>query len=86
MSCCPDADVKIYLDAAPEARAKRRMLQNEEKGIEEPYEEVLAAIIERDARDKNRKEAPLRVSKDARVLDSSKPEFPGNRRRCLRMD
>lgn len=48
----PDADVKIYLDAAPEARAKRRMLQNEEKGIEEPYEEVLAAIIERDARDK----------------------------------
>lgn len=71
----PDADVKIYLDAAPEARAKRRMLQNEEKGIEEPYEEVLAAIIERDARDKNRKEAPLRVSKDARVLDSSSRNF-----------
>lgn len=71
----PDADVKIYLDAAPEARAKRRMLQNEEKGIEEPYEEVLAAIIERDARDKNRKEAPLRVSKDARVLDSSSLNF-----------
>lgn len=71
----PDADVKIYLDAAPEARANRRMLQNEEKGIEEPYEEVLAAIIERDARDKNRKEAPLRVSKDARVLDSSSLNF-----------
>ena len=71
----PDADVKIYLDAAPEARAKRRMLQNEEKGIEEPYEEVLAAIIERDARDKNRKEAPLRISKDARVLDSSSLNF-----------
>lgn len=71
----PDADVKIYLDAAPEARAKRRMLQNEEKGIEEPYEEVLAAIIERDARDKNRKEAPLRISKDAHVLDSSSLNF-----------
>ena len=44
----PNADVKIYLDATPEERAKRRVLQNKEKGIESSYEEVLENIKDRD--------------------------------------
>lgn len=71
----PDAEVKLYLDAAPEARAKRRMLQNQEKGINQSYDEVLESIIKRDERDKNREQAPLRVSKDAVLIDSSDISF-----------
>lgn len=71
----PDAELKIYLDAAPEARAKRRMAQNLEKGIESSYDEVLAAIQARDHADRTRKAAPLRVSKDAIVVDSSDLTF-----------
>ena len=40
----PNADVKIYLDATPEERAKRRFKQNREKGIDTPYEEILKSI------------------------------------------
>ena len=47
----PNADVKIYLDATPEERAKRRVKQNQEKQIPCTYEEVLQGIIERDKRD-----------------------------------
>lgn len=71
----PDAEVKIYLDAAPQARAKRRMLQDQQKGKEMPYEDVLKAIIERDRQDSNRKEAPLRISDAATVVDSSDLSF-----------
>lgn len=67
----PDAEVKLYLDAKPEARAKRRMLQDAEKGKIIPYEEVLAAIEARDLQDRTRKTDPLRVSKEAIVVDSS---------------
>ena len=48
----PNADVKIYLDASVEVRAKRRYNQNKEKGIEMPYEEILEAIKVRDENDK----------------------------------
>lgn len=67
----PNADVKIYLDATPEERAKRRLLQNKEKGIETSYEEVLANIKDRDYRDSNREIAPLRKAEDAIYIDSS---------------
>ena len=67
----PDADVKIYLDASPEERAKRRLKQNQEKGIDSSYKEVLQNIIDRDKRDSNREIAPLKQADDAIYLDST---------------
>lgn len=67
----PNADVKIYLDASPEERAKRRLKQNQEKGIESSYEEVLQNIIDRDKRDSSREIAPLKQADDAIYLDST---------------
>lgn len=67
----PNANVKIYLDASPEERAKRRILQNQEKGIESNYEEVLEEIKKRDYRDMTRKIAPLKKAEDAIYIDST---------------
>lgn len=67
----PQADVKIYLSASAETRAKRRWLELREKGLEEPYEDVLREMLERDERDMNRKIAPLRRAEDAVLLDTS---------------
>ena len=67
----PNADVKIYLDAIPEERAKRRVLQNKEKGIECSYEEVLQGIKDRDKRDSTREIAPLKRAKDAIYVDTT---------------
>ena len=67
----PNADVKIYLDATPEERARRRVLQNEEKGIVSSYEEVLENIKDRDKRDSTREIAPLKKSDDAIYVDST---------------
>lgn len=67
----PDANVKIYLDASAEERAKRRMKQNKEKGIETSYEEVLKNIIDRDKRDSTREIAPLKKAEDAIYIDST---------------
>lgn len=67
----PNADVKIYLDAQPEERARRRQKQNEEAGIQSTYEEVLAGIIARDENDKNKEMGALKVAKDAIVVDGT---------------
>lgn len=67
----PQANVKIYLDATPEERARRRVKQNQEKGIKCSYEEVLQGIIDRDKRDSSRKVAPLKQAEDAIYIDSS---------------
>ncbi len=67
----PNADVKIYLDASAEERAKRRLKQNEEKGIETSYEEVLQNIIDRDKRDSSREIAPLKQAEDAIYVDTT---------------
>lgn len=67
----PNADVKIYLDATPEERARRRVLQNEEKGIVSSYEEVLENIKDRDKRDSTREIAPLKKADDAIYVDST---------------
>lgn len=67
----PNADVKIYLDATAEERARRRVLQNQEKGIEASYEEVLEKIKERDKRDSTREIAPLKKAEDAIYVDST---------------
>ena len=67
----PYANVKIYLDAAPEERARRRVLQNQEKGIKCSYEEVLQSIKDRDKRDSTREIAPLKKAEDAIYVDST---------------
>lgn len=67
----PNADVKIYLDAKPEERARRRVKQNEEKGIECNFEEVLENIKFRDYNDKTSDVAPRKQAEDAVYVDSS---------------
>lgn len=67
----PDADYKFYLDASVEERARRRQKQNEEKGIESTYEEVKAAIEERDYDDMHRPVGALTKTEDQIYIDSS---------------
>ena len=67
----PNADVKIYLDATPEERARRRLKQNEELGIKETYEEILKNIKTRDSIDKGREMGALKQAEDAIYIDSS---------------
>ncbi len=67
----PDADVKIFLTASPEARAKRRHLELTEKGVDTTYEAVLADMIERDYNDSHRAVAPLKQADDAVLADTS---------------
>lgn len=71
----PDATIKIYLTAAPEARARRRWLEQQQKGIQESYEEVLAAVKKRDYDDSHRVAAPLRQAEDAWLCDSTALDF-----------
>lgn len=68
----PNADVKIYLDADVEERAKRRLKENLEKGIESSYEEVLTNIKIRDENDRNKEIGSLKVADDAVIVDSTK--------------
>ena len=67
----PNADVKIYLTASAEVRAKRRFLELEQKNTPTTYEEVLEEMIRRDLRDTQRAVAPLRQAEDAVLLDTS---------------
>lgn len=67
----PDAQLKIYLDASVEERAKRRYLQLKEMGIEENLEKIKKEIIERDQKDKNREIAPLIKGDDYYYLDTT---------------
>lgn len=66
-----DAEVKIYLTASAESRAKRRVLQNVEKGYEADYDAILADIIKRDYQDMHREFSPLVKAEDAIEIDSS---------------
>ena len=67
----PDAQVKIFLDASCEVRAKRRVLQLESSGKTADYAAILQEITERDERDRNRSVAPLKPADDAVIIDSS---------------
>lgn len=71
----PDAELKIYLTASAEARAQRRMLELQAKGIDSPFEEVLRDIELRDWQDSHRAEAPLRRADDAVLLDTTDYDF-----------
>lgn len=66
----PDADVKLYVDASEEIRAKRRLKQNEELGINTTYEEVLENIKTRDKNDKEKEIGALKQAEDAIYINS----------------
>lgn len=67
----PNADLKIFLVASAEERAKRRVLEFISKGIDTNYETVLSDIIKRDEMDSTRKESPLLQANDAVLIDTS---------------
>lgn len=67
----PNADIKIYLDASQEIRAKRRYEENIQDGMETTYEEILESIKMRDYNDMHRKVGALKKAEDAIVIDSS---------------
>ncbi|MDE2181794.1 MAG: (d)CMP kinase [Alphaproteobacteria bacterium] len=68
---CPDATAKLFVDAAPGVRARRRWLELSAAGAAPPESAILADIEARDARDRNRPVAPLKPAPDARLLDTS---------------
>jgi CMP/dCMP kinase len=68
---CPDADVKLYVTASPEARALRR----HQEAPEVSYDDVLADIARRDARDMGRTDSPLKPADDAHLLDTTEMDI-----------
>ena len=67
----PDAEMKFYLDASAEERAKRRVKQLQEAGERPDYQKILKMIEERDYRDSHRTVAPLKPAEDAVIVDTS---------------
>ena len=67
----PDADVKLFVTASPEVRARRRWLELGGENADTPYEDVLRQVKERDARDASRAPAPMKPAPDAHLLDTS---------------
>ncbi len=68
---CPDADVKLFISASTEVRAKRRFKELQDRGAEAIYARVLEDMEERDARDRGRDVSPLEPAEDAFELDTS---------------
>ena len=66
----PDAEMKVFVNASAEVRARRRYEELQAKGLDSTYEEVLKNVTERDYIDMNREESPLRKADDALVLDN----------------
>jgi cytidylate kinase len=71
----PDAELKIFLTASAEARAKRRLLELEAKGVKTDFAEVLKDIEYRDQQDSQRAAAPLKAADDAILVDTSDIDF-----------
>lgn len=67
----PNADIKFFLTAKPEARARRRHTEDQAKGRLTSYEQTLSEINERDQRDVSREDSPLTIASDAVVIDTS---------------
>ena len=79
----PDADVKIFLQADVEVRARRREKELQERGTPRPFEQVLAEMKERDYNDTHRSAAPLRAAEDAVTVDTSELDFQQSKERLL---
>ncbi len=67
----PEAELKIFLTASPEERARRRYQQLKEKGFNIPYEHLLEKVKERDKMDTGRKESPLKPAEDSIIIDTT---------------
>ena len=67
----PQAEVKVFLTAAPEARARRRLLELELRGQQADYDTILKEIVQRDKQDRERAAAPLKQAEDAVLLDTT---------------
>jgi CMP/dCMP kinase len=80
---CPDADVKIFVVADPEVRARRRTLEARARGEEADEAAVLADILKRDERDRNRAAAPLKPAADAYLLNNSQLDIEGGVRAAI---
>jgi cytidylate kinase len=74
---CPNAEVKIFVTATPEVRARRRALEFESRGEGVNEAEVLADILRRDERDRSRGAAPLAQAPDAHLLDTTHLDIEG---------
>lgn len=77
----PDAELKVYLDASLDERARRRQLELQERGLDRPFESLRAEMDARDAQDRQRKVAPLQRLPDAFYVDSTglSPQEAGER-------
>lgn len=73
----PDAAVKIFLTASAEERARRRLLELQEKGVQTTFDEVLRDMKERDYNDSHRATAPLKAAEDAVLVDTSDVDLEG---------
>ncbi|MGY8632968.1 (d)CMP kinase [Bradyrhizobium sp. 14AA] len=80
---CPHADVKIFVVADPKVRARRRTMEAKARGEQADEAAVLADIIQRDERDKNRPIAPLKPAADAYLLDNSQLDIEGGVRAAI---
>jgi CMP/dCMP kinase len=80
---CPDADVKIFVVADPQVRAQRRTLEARARGEDADEALVLADIVARDERDRNRATAPLKAASDAYLLDNSHLDIEGGVRAAI---
>jgi CMP/dCMP kinase len=80
---CPDAEVKIFVVADPRIRAHRRTLEARGRGEEADETAILADILARDERDRNRAVAPLKPAKDAYLLDNSNLDIEGGVRAAI---
>ena len=79
----PDAEMKVFVDASPEVRAKRRHLELQQKGQDVAYEDVYKNVCERDHIDSTRQESPLRKADDAYVLDNDNMTIEEQNQRLL---
>jgi cytidylate kinase len=80
---CPDADVKIFVVADPQVRARRRTLEARARGEAADEAAVLADILKRDERDQNRAIAPLKAAPDAYLLDNSQLDIESGVRAAI---
>ena len=79
----PHADVKIFLKADVEVRARRREIELRERGTPRPYEQVLEEMRQRDYNDTHRSAAPLRAAEDAVIVDTSDLDFRQSEEKLL---
>ena len=79
----PDADVKIFLTASAEERARRRFLELQKKGMEKSYEDILAEQEQRDYNDTHRAVAPLKPADDSVIVDTTEFDFEQSKEKIL---